>query len=482
MLGWSLGLGLLATIYIWLAFVRRPAVAIGWAAVLSLVFPVWCQWVLFEVPHGTVVGSGVDIKVGVGTIALILYSFFPKATFPTRLVACDYAFIAIICVHFLSDTINQGFDWTTLMRIYGEWYVPYLTGRLAIQNREDLQRLWPIVAGVSVGLGCASVFEACTGTNVWESIYGLRPEENTPRESARWGLRRAYGPCLNPIYFGSLQLILLAFSCFACRRATQRRARAIWLLAPVPAVLGIFCTGSRGPIVGLGFALLGWCFAAYPKLRGFLLTLLLVAVAVVFVQREQVITFLERWSGESERVAGGTVELGDKQVKFSGTRSRLILLDMYRIAFRRSGFVGFGTEAVTGFPVNVPLREQELETLRRLKWIDNSYALILLRFGYLGLAVFVLALASGLLQLLRISDSYRAQSPGILAAYMTGCLGAVLVVMLTVWMPHDFGFALLWSLGVASGLWVAHHYDALTPAVSPSRRPRQECETRKIPR
>lgn len=424
---------------------------------LAFALPVWVQWVLFEVPAGTIVGAGAHLKVLIATVALGLYAFLPKATFPLRLAACDLAVIALIGVHCASDFRANGVSWLPVLKAYGEWYAPYMAGRLAVQSVEDWRRLWPWVAGVGAFLGCTATFEALTGTNPFELLYGLRPLENTPRESLRWGIRRAYGPCLNPIYFGVLQLLLLGWTLFAARQALRHQASQYWFLAPIPSLLGIAATGSRGPILGLGIVAVVGLFIYARKSRLPIFALAALACLLALANRERLLSALERWSGESERMSQKSVVIDDKVEKFSGTRSRILMLEVYKIAFKRSGLLGYGTQATTGFPVRVPLGPRDLETLQRVRYVDNSYALLMLRFGYLGVAAFIASCLLGVGQVAWLSEYYRDEETGALALALACTITASLVVMFTVWMPPDFSFPLLWTLGITSGLTVAHH-------------------------
>ena len=454
MLTWLLSLIPLISVFLLISWQRRPAA--GMLAVpLALALPAWVQLVLFQVPAGTVVGAGVPLKHSIAILAVSAYPFLPKATFPLRFVAVDFAMLALIAVHLLSDFRNSGFSVHPIMRAAAEWYFPYMAGRLAVQSLMDWRWLWPEVAGVSALLGCLSVIEALSGINPYELLFGLRPLENTPRDATRWGIRRAYGPTLNPIYLGILQLVLLGWSLFAARTAMQREASSWWFLAPMVALLGIICTGSRGPILGTVISLTAVLLMSFPRFRIPMLVLLVGLLATAIAQKDRVLQLLERWSGESSR-ANKTVVIDGEQQTFSGTRSRLLMMDVYKIAFKRSGLLGYGTEATTGFPLRVPLSGQELATLRRVRYVDNSFALILLRFGYLGLAAFAAAALLSVWQVMRLSQLYPAEPIGDFSLLIGASLTGALAAMLTVWMAPDFTFAVVWSMGICSGLMVTH--------------------------
>jgi type IV secretory pathway TrbD component len=466
---WFLVLAVLLTIFLVTSWQSRPQLGIGVVVPLAFLFPAWLLLPLFDVPDGTIVGQGVDEKLAIGTLALILYCFLPRANFPISLTVCDLAMLGLAIVHVASDLLNDGLKWATPMRIYGEWWVPYVTGRIAFQYRSDLWKLMTVVAIVSVVLALVAILEGVTLWNIYEAIYGLRPPEQNPRMLFRWGMKRAYGPTLNPVYFGALQLLLLAGPLGLSLRALQRKANVAWCLTPVLALAGIVATGSRGPILVLPFLVSVIVACMIPKSRKWLAIAGIAGVVALAAQREQVIRVLETWSNETLRVGSASrvvVNEGDER-SYSGTRNRLVLFELYSIAMRRSGLLGYGTEAVTGFPVRVPLGTQEVETLRRIRFIDNTYILLILRFGYLGLVCFCIACFAAVAQCIFLAHRYRipnrilGQGPAIIASCFAGVLVATMIVLLSVWMPQDYGFALLWFMGASSGLTVAHRLGSL---------------------
>lgn len=461
-MAWMICVGALFVLFLVVAVRTNPPIAFGVFVPIAMVFPAWVQWHLFSLPDGTVVGAGMDVKIALSSLALICYSFLPGASFPVKLVLSDYAMIGLVGVHGISDLVNTGPSWLIVPRLYAEWYVPYICGRLAFQYRRDMNAIWPVLSLIASVLAFCSVFEAIARINVFELIFGLRPEEQTPRDADRWGLRRAYGPCLNPIYFGLLQLLLAGWSFYAAHRAYLRRANPLWMLTPLLSIAGIACTCSRGPILGLVLFALAVLFVRVQRSRMPLFCIAILSVVLVVAFRERVVVLLENWSGESQRIGNKSLVVNQEELmKFSGTRSRLIMLEMYRVALFRSGLIGYGTEAVTGFPIHVPIGPQEAETLKRIRYIDNEYVLLTLRFGYLGLLCFLTAAIASAWTLTRLHDIYAEENLGLLVAYVAAGLMSVMVVIFTVWMPHDYGFVLLWTFGVASGLSVAEYYGYL---------------------
>jgi O-Antigen ligase len=455
-MAWYTFLGLLIALFLWLAVKRRPQFALGVVVPIAFLFPVWVMLPVFNPAEGTVVGSGIDLRVGIGAAALLLYCCFPrKATYPISLVPCDIAMIGLVVVHVASDLINQGPSWEIPAHLFAEWWIPYVAGRVAFQFRRDTSDYWRVIALVAIGLALLAIIEAFTNLSLPEMLFGARPTEGVDRIHTRWGIRRAYGPCLNPIYFGVLQLILLGWTVDVFLRVLRNRASVAWVVAPFLSLVGIFCTGSRGPLVGLVIAAIGMLFSLRPKLRVPILVLAALSLVLMIANRNFVLETLESWAGENRPARSSKIVINENKEEFSSTRSRLLLVELYSIAMKRSGLLGFGTQAVTGFPVRVPLGPQEIETMKRIRFVDNTYVLMTLRFGYSGVFFFTAALVAAALQLLYVCSKMPSESPGILAGCLAGSLLGVIPVLFTVWMPPDYGFPLMWTCGVSSGLLLA---------------------------
>ena len=288
-MAWYIVLGLLIALFLGLAVKRRPQFAMGVVVPIAFLFPVWVIFPVFSAPDGTIVGSGVDLKVGIGAVALLLYCCFSKATYPLNLVPCDIAMIGLVVVHVTSDLINQGPGWEIPAHLFAEWWIPYVAGRVAFQFRRDISSYWRVLAAVAIGLALLSILEAFTNTSLPEMLFGERPTEGVDRIHTRWGIRRAFGPCLNPIYLGVLQLILLGWTVEAFLRVLRNRAHVVWAVAPMLSLVGIVCTGSRGPLVGVAIAAIGMLFSLLPKMRVPILAFTGLSIILLVANRQLVL-------------------------------------------------------------------------------------------------------------------------------------------------------------------------------------------------
>ncbi len=441
--------------FVFLSFRASPQLAIGIVTSLTMVVPAWLVIPLFDTPNGTLYGSGLDLKLAVMASCLLLYCFMPGRAFPIRMVPSDFAMIALVVVHLASDVSNSGFTGMIFARIYAEWFAPYVAGRLALEKYSFTDSLWKTLALTSAVIGFFSVIESITRFNVFEFIAGERPIEGFSRDVSRWGLRRAYGPAMHPIYFGGLQLLLLAWPAYGVVQALRGRAFFGWIFLPVVSVLGIFATGSRAPILCVPVFLLFVAFVLFRRSRLPLFITFAVLSLLATVNGSWIIEKLEDWSGESRDAQYSRVKIDGKKVVVSGTRSRLLLLDVYRIAITRSGFLGYGTVATTGFPIDVPVNGQDPDTLKKVKYIDNAYLLVLFRFGYAGVTCFVLACFACVLQFFSIGRISPKRSIHYLCAMLGASLLACCCLISTVWLPSDISYPMLWTMGISSGVFHA---------------------------
>lgn len=440
---WTLCLVALIAVLAFRIWKGGPRAAIGTVVLCTLLVPVWLVW--------EVQGHPVNIRVIVTLLALGAYDIHPKATFRTKLTWADFALLALIFIHILSDWRDGGVDGFVPLRAYCEWAMPYLAGRLALQCVDDVRRLLPVAIFVGIALSVISIDEALTEVNPVEWAFGDRPVEMAPRDMSRWDMKRAYGPTMHAIFFGIIQLLLFPWTIYAAHRAQRGAGPMWWIGTPFLSAAGIVCTGSRGPVLGmavLGFSVLFVMFKAQRKL---MLGVAGAAVLVLIFNGPTVLRLVESWGDEEGNQGRNVVTIDEKVVRLSSASTRVHLFDVYGLGMRKAGWLGWGTRRTTGFPVDVPVGLKYVENRERVPWIDNEYILMVLRFGYLGCLFLVLTGAAFVLNFYRL-----AREPGAQGAMFFGAMGgavlATLLLLFTVWMPYDFGFLLLWCGGASSGL------------------------------
>lgn len=440
---WLAGLLGLTFIAALLAWRSGPSVAVGATVLLAHLFPKWLMVDVFGVPA--------DLRVAGTMAALGIYCLHPRAVFRTPLCALDFTMILMLVLHAASDTSHSiHWDWGILLRIYGEWMVPYFAGRVAVMQWRHVRQLSPYAIGLLATLIFFAVVESLGQWNLFEALFGIAETDGPPRGLTRWGVQRAFGPTKNPIYLGTLMVLLTPWVIFAAYSASKRTGNRWWLGAPILVLLGMICPGSRAPlaaVIPFAYAAL----AAWKKEWKVPLAVIgILAVGLLSWQATAVIDFLSTW-GEKAPEGTHKIVLDEKEVDYSGTKHRLYLLDMYGAAMQRGGLLGYGTDATSTFPPQVPLGSTDPSAMRRLWCVDNAFILIVLRFGYFGAVILALAGIFAAWNYWRLADQ-ESRRRRAYATSMCGLMVAMQFILLTVWMPHDFGFLYLWTMAAGAGL------------------------------
>jgi hypothetical protein len=453
---WFVCLGVFALIAIAIAWRSGPSLAVGVTLLVSLLLP---KWMILDVG-----GMPLDLRVATGIVALSVYCLHPRAVFRTRLIALDYIMIAMLVVHAISDTWHEGFGWGIFVRIYGEWMVPYLAGRVAILNWEHVRSLTPFAVGVVLVLVVLAACESFWNWNAYEYVFGKAETDGPPRNLSRLGLIRAFGPTKNPIYFGTLLLLLFPWCVFAAVLAYRKAAPKVWLGMPLLTIAGIVFTGSRAPILALLPFAYTMALVWMTRWRRTLVTVGILLAGLMMLNASNLVHMLHLW-GERTHARPRKVVISDAEVEYTSTLHRLYLWDVYATAMRRAGWFGFGTESTSTFPPNVPTGPEHAETLKLVWCVDSAFVLMTLRFGYLGVACLIFAGLAAAWTYWRLAQngSLRWQS---FAGSMCGAIVGTFCVLFTVWMPHDFGFWLLWTFGAGAALYSHTSYDIRTRNVS----------------
>ncbi|MCA9187686.1 MAG: O-antigen ligase family protein [Pirellulaceae bacterium] len=409
----------------------------------ALLIPTWLLLDIWGLP--------VNMRVATSLAGLGMYCVHPDSQFRTKLTMADLALLALVFIHLVSDIHHDGFHFAIPLRAYGEWMVPYLAGRAACQNLDDARRALPWLVPLILALAILGIFESLTGIHTWELVFGIRPEDGMIRSASRWGVYRPYGPTMWCIFFGNLQLALVPWAVYAGSRALRKAAPPWWIVMPIASLTGVVFSISRAPIIGAATLCYVWAFVRRPAWRIGLAVLAVIILIVAYTQRDRLLEGLQDWSGESDRLRKPQMTIDSETVVHTGTMSRVYLFSVYRRAMMRAGWIGFGTQSVTGFPVNVPVGPEDTAALRHVKFIDNVYILMCLRFGRLGLLAFITFGLASAVAAARLAWHPQAHGADFLASLCGAVLGLMLT-MLTVWMPFDFGTMFLFDAGVIAGL------------------------------
>src|SRR5262249_7842415 len=138
-----------------------------------------------------------------------------------------------------------------------------------------------------------------------------------------------------------------------------------------------------------------------------------------------------------------TVTINGKTRPYTGTRSRIYAFELYQPALMQTGLFGFGTNRTTGFPINVPLRPGDEGALMQMPTVENAYLLMALRLGWLGLAAFGASVAAFIYSSFQAFNGLVAKAERAFAALLLSVFVTTALALVTVWMPHDYGFVML---------------------------------------
>ena len=443
-LPWVISIAGLVLLWLWIAYRSGPHAAMGITVLVATLIPTWsvCE----------IAGLNVYVRDIASLICLGLYCFHPRSTYPIRLGILDCLMLVWLTLHIISDGRNDSWSWTLFVRAYAEWGVPYIAARLAFSDEDAVEKMMPWGAGVAAFLGLYAIGESLTGLHPYEWIFDHRPDENFARDSVRWGLRRPWGPTAHAIYFGFVQVILAPWAWMMTVRAYRAKASFVWIGAAALSTAGIFFSVSRAPLMGIVLLLLVALAILIKQSRiplGIAMGLVLIAGVI---KHEEVIRWLEQ-SGESSTNArkGQMIMVDGKQVEYSGTMTRVYLFSIYKRAISVAGFTGFGTQRTSVFPPRIPMGAEDQKTWELVRFVDNSYVLMTLRFGWLaGILLATLGVMTTFTWA-RLAHVARETDVKVMAAMLAGTMVASMFVLFTVWLAHDFSYLIFWLFGTASG-------------------------------
>jgi hypothetical protein len=325
-----------------------------------------------------------------------------------------------------------------------EWALPYAIGRIFIRTASDLDRSLPGICIAVTALSGLATAEAVLHVNLIDAAVGKDfIGEGLKDASTRWGLKRASGPQMHPIYLGLTLAMFFPWLMEACRRSLSGTGPRWWRWTPLSGAVGIVCTTSRGAQLVVASAVVGELFFRSARWRGVLLATAAAAAVGVLAFREQAVDLLSRYAGEDHEDEGAFVIIDGERYEYTGTRHRDLLSVVYREAIDNVGLLGYGNDK------RIP---RDAQADDRFISIDNHYLLWRLIFGNLGLATF-LGLAGCTIWYLAAAARAGGWPPGVLAGGLCGAMVGAALALRSVWFAPDFGQVWLWTAGVAASLY-----------------------------
>ncbi|MEO1525173.1 MAG: O-antigen ligase family protein [Planctomycetota bacterium] len=422
---------------------RKTSVGVGLA--VSLLAATWFQLTPLETP--------LHVQSAVAAALMIAFCVHSLRRIWSPITLLDCLMASMVVWNVVADSMASGFDLVLPFRAYGEWALPYVTGRFAVMHRDALGHLAPWFAGAGALIGLAAISESLTGINLWEACFVEIDDLVQTHRAKRFDLAyRALGPTRHPIFLAVVLLTVIPWAIGWRESGPSRRDKILATLALVSISCGMLATLSRGPVLA---ALFGVAFAAavFNRIaRGVLIATVVLGGLVAYWQSDALLDWLDSTEGRKT-----VVIVDDEERVYSGSRNRLFVLEIYGPLIPRGGVFGYGTEAVSSFPPNIPGLPTEASSRERLGIVDNSFILVGLRFGLIGLGLLIalfLSAVVGCLSLNRVASTFFFPVGSQFVVALAAVLLALAIEVTTVFWSYDFAFWILFLFGVVSGMQV----------------------------
>lgn len=452
-------------IILWLAWAKGPRDAI-WATIgLTFLIPTWLllYW------------GGIKLELRAGIIIVLLGCLVLHSGYRLnyRWVLLDGLVGCFAVSQLVSIWLNGFMQAGRVVDAVSAWLIPYAAGRLVSRSDGGTLHLARVAALVCIPLAITAVVESTAAVNLYEAVLGdigsvakgKINEEDLSRKVKnekifhRWGMKRAYGQTLQPIFFGMTLLLLFPWTVLAAWLAKQQRSPAWWRFSPYITFGAALCSASRGPLIGFLATLYFMAFFSMPKWRVNLATLAVVGVLAVFSTYELALDYVDAWADDPPRKSTSNFEIAGQSVKYSGTIHRVLLFVVYQDAMTHAGWFGFGPSYATDETPEM-MKYVDREHWEMFRSIDNYYINLVLSYGYVGCTLFLAMGLCALTYLFRARSGYTSSDP-LVAALLFGVVPTVLILLMAETYSLSFGFFWLFTLGIV-GRWRADDLELMT--------------------
>jgi hypothetical protein len=305
--------------------------------------------------------------------------------------------------------------------------IPYMAGKLLIEGHDGRIPVVRRIVTLLVGISLVASIEFFAAVNPWERLFS----QSFPHDLFDWtrqfrgGHARITGPFWQAELAGTMLMLGVILALWLARYAEggQRFRSARWFpfrkstIFVATLVIGIFLTQSRGPELGLLFAVpIALIGRSRRVLRSTLLTMFFLALAGT-----------TSYLAISNYAASRAPSSEEQQT----AQYRAIMIKHYLPLAEHSGAWGFG-----------PL----FPTFSIYKSIDNEYLYVALVQGWVGLGTFLLASAGTLYHLVWGAIYHREKEDRAFAFTLLGAFLGFLVILATVFLgyqPHIFFFLIV---------------------------------------
>ncbi|KAA1259016.1 O-Antigen ligase [Rubripirellula obstinata] len=401
-------------------------------------------------------GTPINVRIATAIVLLTAFCFHSGRKFFITVTALDVLITAILVWHIVVDVSKGAEFFGTACQAYGEWMLPYATGRYAIVSRRSLSDLAPWFATVGLLIALLAIFECFAASNVWSSVVSQIDDEVTIGDQIRYGyFHRASGNVRHPIFLAVILMLLLPWQ-IARIETLKSEARSLvqGFLSLATATIGIFATVSRGPLLFLAMSI-GFVITIQSRLARFVLIPAgLIACFLLWNNFEASLRYFNQGIEKTNNKRIVQLDESSEPIIQSGTRNRLTVLKLYAPIIMKGGMTGYGTAASEGFPpANIPGLPSDPKARNQVAIIDNSYLNVGLRLGLVGLSLFVGILLVAIAQaasFARRASTYLYPCEKLSCLTFSAILFGVSLEMTSVYLDPDFSFLLLFTIGIVS--------------------------------
>lgn len=439
----------------WFGWKHGKQSALGAGMAASLLAGTW-----FDI---TVMDTQINVTMATAIVLLVVYCTHSWREIFRYLGPLDYLIGAIMIWHVFVDSYYGEQPLAVAAQAYGQWMLPYAAGRYAFLHRDALRELVPVFAIVGATISLLCLAEAWTGINLWETVLSPRDELVNFSGQLRYGIAyRACGPTRHAIFLSNVLLTLVPFAVLLTQRdivwfpKLGKWNRWLGPVLLVTLISGVASSLSRGPVLALVLAS-GLALAWYFRPAAWALSAVVI-VSLVWIASDWdgFIRLLESDGNERKRAAVLVVDDQEEAVVYTGTRNRLVNLQVYVPILIQGGPLGYGTMNSTGFPPeNLPGLPTDPKVRKRLGIVDNAFLNNGLRFGWIGLALFVGLFAAVAVTAFRLAHRASTYFFPLDQRYFiaAGTLAvAFLFEIATVFWSYDYAFWVLFGFGLIAGL------------------------------
>jgi len=330
--------------------------------------------------------------------------------------------------------------------------VPYLLGRVYLRSEKDLiYALKPLCVAVST-LVALMLVQAITSIDLLDVIV----RASTLSTERRHGFYRASGVMRHPDGAGLLLLTSFPLAVAASHLARFKVGPQWWRWMPWLVALGIVLTNARGAWFGLIVAFTIYQFFIRTSLRLPIATLSGIALTVISLAPQLMMSILYVIGGDTEDKygeGGRILEINGIDERYTGTDHRWLLYKVYATPLRNAGYFGYGVTDGFGFG---RLLEDHLQT--HFWSIDNYYIFLQLQFGVVALILFVLMIISAVFPLIRYAWVQQDHITGPVSGASIGSALGCAVILWSVTLLNDMRVPWMFSMGFSVSLGQLLHH------------------------